>query len=233
MTYNIHHGEGMDGRLDLERIARVIREQQADVVALQEVDKHVARTGRRDLPAELAALTGMTCIFSNNHEYQGGEYGNAVLSRFPVVCWTNTHYPKVNETEQRGLLLLTLKVGRREVLLMATHLDYRPDDRARWADVGEIETIARQAGNRPVILCGDFNAVPDSRICRRLAESFDDVWAVAGGVAGETFPADAPARRIDYIWTVRGSPLKPRRAWVPASTASDHRPSLAEFEWVR
>ena len=72
MTYNLHHGEGMDGRVDLERIAEIIRREGADIVALQEVDRGVARTARRDLSGELAALTGMTCLFSNNFHFQGG-----------------------------------------------------------------------------------------------------------------------------------------------------------------
>src|SRR5512136_2750485 len=84
MSYNIHHGEGLDGKVDLQRIAELIKRERADLVGLQEVDKGTARTGRRDFPAELAALTGMTCVFSNNYPYQGGEYGNALLTRFPV-----------------------------------------------------------------------------------------------------------------------------------------------------
>ena len=63
MTYNIHHGEGLDGKVDLQRIAELIKREQADIVALQEVDKGVQRTARRDLPAELAALTGLSlCV---------------------------------------------------------------------------------------------------------------------------------------------------------------------------
>src|SRR5580765_2732476 len=121
MTYNIHHGEGMDGKVDLLRISDVIRREQADILALQEVDKGVARTARRDLPAELAALTGMTCVFSNNFHYQGGEYGNAVLTRFPLVRWTNSHYKMIRPGEQRGLLQLTLRVYGRELVFMDTH----------------------------------------------------------------------------------------------------------------
>ena len=84
MTYNIHHGEGLDGKVDLLRIAELIKRECADLVALQEVDKGVERTARRDFPDELAALTSLTYVFSNNYHFQGGEYGNAVLTRFPV-----------------------------------------------------------------------------------------------------------------------------------------------------
>src|SRR5439155_12093386 len=120
MTYNIHHGEGLDGKVDLLHISDVIKREQADIVALQEVDKGVARTARRDLPAELAALTGMTCVFSNNFHYQGGEYGNAVLTRFPIVRWTDAHYQMIRPGEQRGLLQLTLRVHGRELVFMNT-----------------------------------------------------------------------------------------------------------------
>jgi endonuclease/exonuclease/phosphatase family metal-dependent hydrolase len=229
MTYNIHHGEGLDGRVDLLRIAQLIRAEGADLVALQEVDKGVARTARRDFPAELAALTGLTCVFSNNFPYQGGEYGNAVLTRFPVVRWTNRHYQMLRPGEQRGILQLVLNVHGREVVLLNTHIDYRPDDVERWANVSEIEELARQYARRPIILCGDFNDTPTSRVCRRLAETFDDCWPLAGRGDGFTIPAADPRRRIDYVWISRDKTLRPLRAWVPASDASDHRPVVVEL----
>lgn len=231
MTYNIHHGEGVDGKVDLPRIAELIRRERADLVALQEVDKGTERTARRDLGAELAALTGLTCVFSNNHSFQGGEYGNAILTRFPVAQATNTHYRKVNETEQRGLLQATLLVRGRELVLLATHLDHRRDDAARWSNVGEIEALVKPQGERPVLLCGDFNDVPSSRVCRRLSELFDDTWLRVGRGEGFTIPAGKPNRRIDYIWFSKTGALVPVRIWVPESEASDHRPVVAEFRW--
>jgi len=267
MTYNIHHGEGLDGKVDLLRIAELIKREGADLVALQEVDKGVERTARRDLPEELAALTGMTCIFSNNYHYQGGEYGNAVLTRFPVVRWTNRHYKMPRPGEQRGILQLVLNVHGREVVFMNTHIDYRPDDSERWFNVGEIEEIVKaDSGNptgspltrpadtlspsggegrgegasrptsrfgvrgRSIILCGDFNDTPESRVCRRLNETFDDTWALIGQGDGFTIPVVNPRKRIDYIWISKDKSLVPLKAWVPQSDASDHLPVVAEFE---
>ncbi len=231
MTYNIHHGEGVDGKVDLARIAELIQRERADIVALQEVDKGTERTARRDLGAELAALTGLACVFSNNYSFQGGEYGNAILSRFPIREATNTFYRKVNETEQRGLLQVILAGHGRELAFLATHIDHRREDAARWSNVGEIETLVKQLGQRPLILCGDFNDVPSSRICRRLSESFDDSWARVGQGEGFTIPAEQPNRRIDYIWISRTPSLTPMKAWVPESEASDHRPVVAELRW--
>ena len=231
MTYNIHHGEGLDGKVDLLRIAESIKREVADIVALQEVDKGVERTARRDLPDELAALTGMTCIFSNNYHHQGGEYGNAVLTRFPIKHWTNTHYQKVNEMEQRGILQLTLDVRGRELVFMATHLDHRPDDAARWSNVGEIEALEKQYRGRPLILCGDFNDTPESRVCRRINQTFEDTWRRAGNGTGFTIPAEKPRKRIDYIWISKEKSLVPLKIWVPQSEASDHLPVVAEFQY--
>jgi endonuclease/exonuclease/phosphatase family metal-dependent hydrolase len=231
MTYNIHHGEGLDGKVDLLRIAELIKREGADIVALQEVDKGVERTARRDFPDELAALTGLTCVFSNNYHFQGGEYGNAVLTRFPVKRWTNTHFKKVNETEQRGILQLVLDVRGREIAFLTTHLDHRPDDAARWSNAGEIEALAKQYRGRPLILCGDFNDTPESRVCRRLNQAFDDTWTLAGKGDGFTIPAGKPRKRIDYLWISKDKSLVPLQAWVPPSDASDHLPLVGEFHF--
>ncbi len=229
MTYNIHHGEGLDGKVDLLRIAELIRDEKADIVALQEVDRGVARTAKRDLPAELAALTGMTAVFANNYHFQGGEYGNAILSRFPVRRWTNTHYRMLIPNEQRGILQAILDVGGREVVFMNTHIDYRRDDKERWANLDEIEGLAAQYAGTPVLLCGDFNSVPTSRIIQRLTNTFDDTWAKVGEGEGLTIPANKPTKRIDYLWVTKDGPIKPLKSWVPVTEASDHRPVMAEF----
>ena len=230
MTYNIHHGEGLDGKVDLARIAALIKQERADIVALQEVDKGVARTARRDLPAELAALTGMTCVFNNNFHYQGGEYGNAVLTRFPVKSWNNCHYKMIRPNEQRGILQLVLDVHGRELVFMNTHIDSRPDDAERWLNVGEIEELEKQYRGHPMIIGGDFNDVPTGRIYRRMSETFHDTWAQVGQGDGFSFPAGKPIKRIDYLWISKDKALVTFKAWIPQSEASDHLPVVAEFE---
>jgi endonuclease/exonuclease/phosphatase family metal-dependent hydrolase len=231
MTYNIHHGEGLDGRVDLERIAELIRVQQADIVALQEVDRGVQRTDRRDFPAELAALTGLSCVFSNNFAFQGGEYGNAVLTRFPVRRWTNTHLRMLRPAEQRGVLQLVLDVHGRELLFLNTHIDYRRDDAERLVNVAQFREVLAEYPGLPAVFAGDFNDAPGSRTYRAMAEEFTDVWASVGPDEGFTIPSQAPHQRIDYLWIRQGSPLRAVRAWVPSSTASDHLPVVADFVW--
>jgi endonuclease/exonuclease/phosphatase family metal-dependent hydrolase len=227
MSYNIHHGEGLDGRVDLERIGGVIQRERPDLVALQEVDKGVQRTQCRDFPAELAALTGMTCVFSNNYPYQGGEYGNAILSRLPVVGWTNRHYRMLRPGEQRGLLEVRAKVGRRLVRFLATHIDFRGDDSERVLNVGEIRAAVESEPDLPAIVAGDFNDLPGRRVHRLMKEFVADAWEAGGEGDGFTIPASAPQRRIDYVFVTRGITVD--RAWVPETEASDHRPVLAEL----
>ena len=230
MTYNIHHGEGLDGKVELRRIAKLIRHEGADIVALQEVDKGVERTRQRDLAAELATLTGLTCVFSNNFNFQGGQYGNAVLTRFPVLTATNLHYQMLRPNEQRGLLQLLLEIHGRRLVFMTTHIDYRPDDAERLMNIEQIGQVAKPYADQPVIVSGDFNATPGSRTHSNMKELFADSWELIGSGDGFTFPADSPRTRIDYLWVSRNTAIRPVRIWVPSSAASDHRPVVAEFE---
>jgi endonuclease/exonuclease/phosphatase family metal-dependent hydrolase len=196
---------------------------------LQEVDKGVERTKRRDLPAELAALTGMSCVFSNNFHYQGGEYGNAVLTRFPVFRWNNTHYRMLRPGEQRGLLQLVLDVNDKQLLFMNTHIDYRPDDAERLLNVEEIKRVAQEYSSLPAILCGDFNDAPGSPVHQKMKELLADSWERAGQGDGFSYSSDKPRKRIDYVFLSRDGPLIPLKAWVPQSDASDHLPLVVEF----
>jgi endonuclease/exonuclease/phosphatase family metal-dependent hydrolase len=228
MSYNIHHGEGIDGKLDLERIAKLIIEARVDVVGLQEVDRGVERTGRRDLPAELARLTGLAVVFERNIFHQGGEYGNAVLSRFPVKRSRNTHYAMLRPGEQRGLQQLVLEIGGRDVLFLNTHLDFRPDHSERLLNVDEIKAAIAAAGPMPVILVGDLNTLPASPPHQKLEGFLTDAWTVAGQGPGFTIPVLKPSKRIDYIFVSRET-VEPVKMEVLHSIASDHLPIVAEL----
>jgi endonuclease/exonuclease/phosphatase family metal-dependent hydrolase len=132
--------------------------------------------------------------------------------------------------EQRGLLQTVLDVHGRELVFMSTHIDYRPDDAERWSNVEEIEAVVRQYPGMPIILCGDFNDTPDSRVHQKLAQALDDVWLVSGSGQGFTVPAGAPRRRIDYLWVSKAGLLSPIQAWIVCSEASDHVPVVAQFQ---
>lgn len=228
MSYNIHHAEGLDGRLDVARIAQVINAARPDLVGLQEVDRGVARTQKRDLPAELAQLTGLTVHFAKNIAHQGGDYGNAVLTRFPVKRASNTHLKSFANGEQRGVQQLILDVNGRDVLFLNTHLDSRRDPAEREHSAGELKTIVAAAGAMPVILVGDFNAALTAPSIARLREFLTDTWTAVSQDSGFTIPVRKPTRRIDYIW-ISPEAIAPLKMEVLHSEASDHLPIVAEL----
>jgi endonuclease/exonuclease/phosphatase family metal-dependent hydrolase len=225
MCYNIHHGEGLDGRLDLEQIAALIKVQKADLVALQEVERGTQRTQRRDLPAELAQLTGLDVRFARNIPYQGGEYGTAVLSRFPIRRVAQHALKMVGQGEQRGVQQVWIDIHGTEVLFLNTHLDHRRDPAERDRSVTEIRDLVAAAGPGPVIVAGDFNATPDSPAIATMRGFLRDVWTAVGKGPGYTIPVRQPNRRIDYIWVSRH--FTPDRMEVLTSEASDHLPISA------
>src|SRR5690625_2330211 len=103
MTFNIRHGRGMDDVVDLQRIAQVIQQHQADVVALNEVDSATERSGGIRQAQYLGEMLNMQAVFGASIPYQGGEYGNAVLSRFPLTLRKLHHLPN-GARENRTLL---------------------------------------------------------------------------------------------------------------------------------
>jgi endonuclease/exonuclease/phosphatase family metal-dependent hydrolase len=223
LTFNIHHAEGTDGKVDVARIARIIQDTHADIVGLQEVDRGVERTARRDLLKEIADLTGLEFAFGKNMDHQGGDYGNALLTSRPIVSVGNRLLPNVGGGESRGVLQVVVDVDGRQILVLTTHLDHRAADPQRVASADAIVEMSQGFGSGPVIVIGDFNDVPGSPTWTRLMTVFTDTWAAVGRGDGFTIPVEAPSKRIDWI-LVRG--LEPVSAEVLNSNASDHLPVL-------
>lgn len=229
LTYNIHHGAGMDGRIDLERIAEVIRQSEADLVALQEIERGVQRSGGVDEPARLAELTGMQAVFEKNITFQGGEFGNAVLSRRPVEFQKYHPLPNSPGGEQRGVLEVHVRVGGQKLIFLATHFDHRGPDGDRLASVGALRKLVDDRKGVPIILAGDLNATPDSRVLAELTTSLANPCPVSPDA--NSYPADKPAQRIDYVLFNEFPGWRSTECRViPELAASDHRPVLAVFQ---
>lgn len=243
LTYNVLGGRNTDGARDLNRLAEVINTLDPDVVALQEVDRHTGRLHGVDLPGELAVLTGMDAVFGRAMYYDGGEYGEAILSRFPIVDTTNHALPHLETSEPRAALAATIQFpgSDQTFVFIGTHLDHLPSPEDRIAQATAINAILQQYDDQPVILAGDLNAEPGSEPMRILEKRWADVWT--GEEDGFTFPSDAPRKRIDYIlyrpgerWSVvsgyRGIDVQQAdTSWrALLNRASDHLPLMAEFE---
>ena len=221
LTYNIHHGEGTDGKFDYQRLAEMIIGLKPDLVAVQEVDKKTTRVDGVDQAALLGRLTEMNVAFGAAMPFSGGHYGQAILSRFPIEDIKTYPLPYQFGQEPRALLETTIvpENGLPKLVFMGTHLSNQ-SEKTRIQQVKEIRVKARGRKDTPMILAGDFNARPGSS---PIKEMLGDDW----------IDATAPESVIDYIllraqdnWRVRE--LKT----VDDRIISDHRPVLVELEWL-
>ena len=230
VTWNIHHGRGLDGRVDLERIARVLEPLDADLLALQELDAGRARTGGVDQSAALAARLGMRAIFYEAFEDDdGGRYGHALLTRSAPTRTTLAPLPRWPLREPRGLIDARVDTRLGPVRAMSTHLGLLELERIRQARaiVGRVRDA-----RHPVVLLGDLNApsaVPSMRVLRR---ALADVTPRPS--RERTWPAFCPLLRLDYVLAsglrgVRGRTVRGGEATV----ASDHLPLRAELAAVQ
>ena len=232
LTYNIHHGEGMDGRFDLPRLASVVKIAQADLVALQEVDLETQRASGVNELTELARLTDMHAAFGKAMDYSGGAYGVAVLSRWPLRGTRNEPLPSFEDREPRTALTVDVEAGLDGPLLefTSTHLDQTRDPENRLLQARYLnERLAREDG-RATILAGDMNARPGTDVM----DLFDRLWADPQAVdPSPAAPNGRPRLTVDHVL------LRPTEEWrviesrlLDESMASDHRPLLVVLEWT-
>jgi endonuclease/exonuclease/phosphatase family metal-dependent hydrolase len=232
-TYNSHHGAGPDGVLDLEHVAQAVHAMRVDVIGLQEVDRHWGeRSAFVDQAAWLRDRLGMHLAYGANLDLdplQPGQprrqYGTAILSRHPILSWRNTQLPRFDDHEQRGLLEAIVNVRGTRVRVANTHLQH-DNNLEREAQAARIVELLG-ADARRTVLVGDLNAVPGTPEIRTLTGVCADVWPAAGTGDGFTFPAVLPDRRIDYV--LASPDVRPQRAEVPATDASDHLPVVADY----
>jgi len=218
ISYNIHHGEGMDGKLDLQRIADLVKRENPDVVAFQEVDVKVKRSGRIDEAQQLGELTGYKPFFGKSIPLTGGAYGNAIIAKDQEAVLAK-HIPLPGK-EPRCMLAVQAKSANGTPYVFAcTHLDLDAENRLKSTAI-----IAEwvKGLDVPAILVGDMNCQPTSAPYKAFAETWDAAW---GDKPQPTFPAGKPRSSIDHCFTY------PQKSWqvaeikvVEETVASDHRP---------
>ncbi|WNQ12835.1 endonuclease/exonuclease/phosphatase family protein [Paenibacillus aurantius] len=215
MTFNIHRAEGMDGRTDLGRIAEVIRRSGADVAALQEVDRYQPRSGWKDQIKLLARELGMQSAFAPSLNLRFLQYGNGLLSRFPILEQSFSFMPGL--TERRSVLKVRLSVEGRELTVVNTHLGVAERERRKQVPL-LMRSLEEVKG--PAVLLGDFNMGAGNRLMKPIEEHWAKVHLqrqmktlVYGG-------------EIDHVLVTPGITAK---AWVTETDASDHYPVTAEM----
>jgi len=236
MTYNVHSCVGVDGKLALERIARVIARAKPDVVALQELDAGRKRTGGEDQAKRIADYLEMQYHFYPHIHAEDEKYGDAILTHLPMrVIKTGTlpgHLPG-GKLEPRGALWVAIDLHGTEVNIINTHLGLSSRERMLQikALLGD-EWLGRLNADQPVILCGDFNCVPSSKGYRLLCSRFLDAQAELKEHRPTcTFYSRLPSFRIDHVFIQPG--IRVTGITVPCSelakVASDHLPLIADL----
>lgn len=229
LCYNIHHANppSRPDFIDMNAIANVINQEQADLVALQEVDVYTTRSGKSLHQAEeLGRLTGMKVYFARAIDYGGGEYGVAILSKHPIQEMKNHPLPTAAGTggELRTLATAVIELPQRKKILFAsTHLDAQSSDTNRILQAEKIVEILKKE-QLPVILAGDFNAVASTRVIK----TFDNYFTRSCLTNCEfTIPVINPNKTIDYIVYAPKEKFTVVQQKVIAETyASDHRPVM-------
>lgn len=224
MSYNIHYAIGMDGKYDLERIAKVISKSNPDIVGLQEI-------GDSTMAANLGKLTGMYYVFGPSKESMK-EYGDAILSKFPFEWVGNYSIPSASSSRYQVMgvdIDLSSIYGKdTKVRFLNTHFDWLKSigsQESRLASVDVIERGFLKGNDLPLILTGDLNAQPNSPPISKLEAKG---WVTKnGGSELNTIPSEDPKRRIDYVL------VSPYSNWIiddikvlKEPIASDHLPVL-------
>ena len=235
LCYNIHYGQGTDGRYDIPRLAKVITATRSDLVALQEVDVGVERSGRVHEAQRLAELTGMAVRYGPTQHYQGGLFGNAVLTRLPILDVAIHPLPYTESTPERttyprGAIAVTVKSPDGQPLkFISRHFQHNvAEDRLAEAKAINRLFASKDPKALPTILAGDINATPESEpvaeLLKRWTNAINDPPAPSA-------PATKPRSRIDYIFFHPAGKLRMLESRVIAeAVASDHRPVLAVIE---
>jgi endonuclease/exonuclease/phosphatase family metal-dependent hydrolase len=239
MTYNVHRCVGVDGKLDVGRVAAVIAQIRPDIVALQELDVCRPRTGVVDQAHAIAHRLGMGFHFHAAVQVQEERYGDAILTTAPLTVIKAAALPgspAIRALEPRGALWLELQLGDRRLQVLNTHLGLVPhEQRAQAAALVGPHWIGGASRRDPLILLGDFNATPHAATYRTLAGTLNDARRLYPGArATPTFPSRFPMLPIDHVFVSDGVAIDGVQAYAAplARSASDHLPLVVDFHLI-
>jgi len=230
LTYNIYHGETMNGDFNIDTIANRIAFHKPDLVAMQEVDRLTNRARKMDLVTELGYRTKLAPVFARAMYYDSGEYGEGVLSRYSFISVKNIALPALPEHEPRAALEVLIELpGGDTIAFVGTHFEHTLNAPDR---VTQAAFLAEKYKNfpYPLILSGDLNDVPSSKAITELRKTFS---MSAGDNPEPTFSSDSPQKKIDYVLLDRN------HKWNVVSTevihdqvVSDHCGYLAVIQLI-
>lgn len=226
MTYNIHHcnppSKEATGQIDIDAIVNVIKSQNPDVLALQEVDVHTKRSGNIDQAAIIASKTGMHAYFGKAIDHDGGGYGVAILSKFPLTNTNTISLPETSDPSVEDRVVATAEITFRngkKLTIGSTHFDVKIA-----ANREEQAAALNKITATPLIIAGDLNCTPESAAFKLLSPKFTSSCTECGF----TIPVNNPKRVIDHIIFSPAFSIKSSIV-VNETYASDHLPVVAEI----
>lgn len=222
MSYNIRNCIGMDGKMDIDRLADVLNKSEANVIGLQELDSMANRTGKRNIVGELAEKTGTYPLFSGAINFDGGKYGIGMLSKEKPLSYITMPLP--GREEARTFLIAEFK----KYFVCCTHLSLTEEDQI--TSVGLIVDVINELhSKKPVFLVGDMNAEPDSK----TTELFKEHFYMISDPKQNTFPSDTPNICIDYIYQFKNTDRVNVTGYevITGTQASDHLPIFNDIKF--
>jgi endonuclease/exonuclease/phosphatase family metal-dependent hydrolase len=221
LSFNILHGATTKNDFNLDVIAKVIIDAAPDFVALQEVDFKTNRAKKYDLVTELGWRTKMSPIFAKAMDYDTGEYGEGVLSKYTFLQTRNVGLPyKPNDEPRAALEVITVLPSKDTIAFIGTHLDHLNDETNRIMQAKKINT-SFLSNKYPTILAGDLNAEPDSETIKILEKKWTGAYDKDN--PEPTYSSENPSKKIDYVM------FYPKKRWKVLETkviqdtiASDH-----------
>jgi len=240
MTYNVHGCVGVDGKLDVGRIAAVIGQARPDIVALQELDVGRARSGGIDQAHAIATRLGMNVYFNAALSVEEERYGDAILTALPhrlIKSGPLPTPPRLRRLEPRGALWVQIETASGPVQVINTHLGLVPQEqKTQVAALLGQDWLGHPDCRDPTVLLGDFNATSRYAAYRALAQRLRDVQRAADGGKRpgrvvRTFPSRLPVLRIDHVFVSPG--LEATSVFASdtalARAASDHLPLVVDL----
>lgn len=222
-SFNIRAGMGMDGIFNIERVTKKITSIPADFIALQEVDNGLSRSQRLDEAKIFSDATNMHYEFAKAIDFDGGEYGVALLSKVKPIA--TKRIPLPGSEEKRVLLICEFE----NAVVCCTHFSLTEEDRIKSVEILKAELCGKY--NKPTFVMGDLNSTPDSKVIELLQQSFD----VVSDSSIYTFPANAPKICIDYILQLKNPEIDTKvfDTYIDNDTeASDHLYISAEVKKI-
>ena len=231
LTFNILHGATTQGDFNLDTIASVINKVRPDLVALQEVDFKTQRAKGYDLATELGQRTKMAPLFGKAMDYDGGGYGEGVLTQMPIISSRTVALPHSPGNEPRAALEITVELPSGDTIcFVGTHLEHQHNNPDRIDQTQKLNAVF--AKNKfPTILAGDLNDTPESDPIQILKKYWTDA---SGDNSQPTFSSVNPQRKIDYVF------YRPANQWqvvesrvICDKVASDHCALLTVLQLVK